>query len=72
MLAKPVNYLMPPDTGQPLQKFPDEVIVALHEAGITATCMPIKLDAGDWQAAFFYVLSPDAACLKSGKLLGCF
>ncbi len=61
---------MPNESRQPLQKFPDEVIVALHEAGITATCMPIQIDDGDWQAAFFYVLAPDAACLKNGKLLG--
>lgn len=69
---------MPSDTssdssanqGQSSQKFPDEVIVALHEASITATCMPIQLDGGDWQAAFFYVLSPDAACLSGGKLRG--
>lgn len=68
---------MPSDTsstssqqGQSTQKFPDGVIVALHEASITATCMPIKLDGGSWQAAFFYVLSPDAACLTGGKLRG--
>jgi len=61
---------MPSESGQPLQKFPDEVVVALHEADITATCMPIKLDDGDWQAAFFYVLSPDAPCLSNGKLKG--
>lgn len=61
---------MPKESGQPLQKFPDEVIVALHEADITATCMPIKLDDGEWQAAFFYVLAPDAPCLSGGKLLG--
>lgn len=58
------------EPGQSLQKFPDEVIVALHEAGITATCMPIQIDQGDWQAAFFYVLEPDAPCLRGGKLLG--
>lgn len=61
---------MPSDAGQPTQKFPDEVVVALHEAGITATCMPIKLDDGDWQAAFFYVLAPDAPCLSNGLLKG--
>jgi hypothetical protein len=51
-------------------KFPDDVIVALHEAAITTTCMPIQIDEGDWQAAFFYVLQPDAPCLTKGKLLG--
>jgi len=61
---------MPQSPGQSLQKFPDEVIVALHEANITATCMPIQLDGGGWQAAFFYVLSPDAPCFKTKKLLG--
>jgi len=60
----------PPQDGQSAQKFPDEVIVALHEADITATCMPIKLDDSEWRAAFFYVLSPDAPCLSNGKLLG--
>lgn len=61
---------MPKSSGQASAKFPDEVIVALHEANITATCMPIQLDGGDWQAAFFYVLAPDAPCLTNGKLLG--
>lgn len=58
------------ESGQPSGKFPDEVIVALHEAAITATCMPVRLDDADWQAAFFYVLAPDAACLTAGRLLG--
>jgi len=61
---------MPNQSGHSLQKFPDEVIVALHEAGITATCMPIQIDQGEWQAAFFYVLAPDAPCLTGEKLLG--
>jgi len=61
---------MSSNPGQSSRKFPDEVIVALHEAGITATCMPVQLDNGDWQAAIFYVLDPDAACLTNGKLLG--
>jgi len=61
---------MPNQPGQALQKFPDEVIVALHEADITATCMPIQIDQGEWQAAFFYVLAPDAPCLSGGRLLG--
>jgi len=59
----PVINHMPTNDGQAQQKFPDEVIVALHEANITATCMPIKIDEGEWQAAFFYVLQPDAPCL---------
>ena len=61
---------MPTSSGQAPPKFPDEVIVALHEAGITATCMPIQIDNSDWQAAFFYILAPDAPCLRDGKLLG--
>jgi len=61
---------MPKQSGQAPQKFPDEVIVALHEADITATCMPIQIDQGEWQAAFFYVLAPDAPCLSGGQLLG--
>ncbi len=61
---------MPQSSGQAPQKFPDEVIVALHEAHITATCMPIQMDGADWQAAFFYVLAPDAACLSEGSLPG--
>jgi len=58
------------ESGQPLHKFPDGGIVALHEADITATCMPIQIDNGDWQAAFFYILSPNAPCLTNGQLLG--
>lgn len=61
---------MSSNSGQSQKKFPDEVVVALHEAAITATCMPIQLDDGEWQAAFFYILAPDALCLTQGKLLG--
>ncbi|MBX2839970.1 MAG: hypothetical protein KTR35_24150 [Gammaproteobacteria bacterium] len=61
---------MPNQPGHAQQKFPDEVIVALHEANITATCMPVQIDQGQWQAAFFYVLAPDAPCLSGGQLSG--
>ncbi len=54
------------------RKFPDAAIVALHEASVTATCMPIQLDDTEqWQAAIFYVMPPDAPALgKGNRLLG--
>ncbi len=57
---------------QEMRKFPDAAIVALHEASVTTTCMPIKLDdKEEWQAAIFYVMNPDAPCLgKGNRLLG--
>lgn len=45
------------------ERFPDEVIVALHGAGVTVTCLPIQIDQDDWQAGVFYVVAPDAPCL---------
>ncbi len=51
-------------------KFPDEVIVALHETQLTLSCIPVQIDHQNWQAALFYVLAPDAPCLGKGKLMG--
>lgn len=45
-----------------MARFPDEVVVALHEAGITLGCLPVRIDDGDWRAALFYVVPPDAPC----------
>lgn len=45
-------------------RFPDEVIVALHGAAVTVTCMPIQMDEDVWQAGIFYVIAPDAECLQ--------
>lgn len=45
-------------------RFPDEVIVALHEASVTVTCMSIQMEDDVWQAGIFYVIAPDAECLS--------
>lgn len=50
------------------ERFPDEVIVMLHTANITLSCVPIQMDHDKWQAAVFFVLSADAKCLNNGKL----
>ncbi len=52
------------------KKFPDEVIVALHETQLTLSCIPVQIDDQHWQAALFYVLPPDAPCLGKGALMG--
>ena len=49
--------------GAAARRFPDEVVVALHEAGVTLGCLPVRIDDGDWRAALFYVVPPDAPCL---------
>lgn len=54
----------------PEERFPDDVMVLLHNANITLSCVPVQLDNGQWQAAIFFVLPADAPCLKTGKLLG--
>lgn len=54
----------------PEERFPDDVMVLLHNANITLSCVPVQLDNGEWQAAIFFVLPADAPCLKTGKLLG--
>ena len=45
-------------------------MVALHHANITVTCTPVQIDHGAWQAALFFVLPEDAACLRDGRLIG--
>ncbi len=54
-----------PKTTTEHRKFPDDVILALHEADVTATCLPVQIDEKDWQAGFFYVMDPKAPCLKT-------
>lgn len=51
-----------------LEKFPDDVIVALHTANVTVTCVPVQIDNQQWQAAVFFVLAADAPCLGKGFL----
>ncbi len=50
------------------ERFPDDVMVALHHANVTVSCMPVQIDNEQWQAAIFYVLAADAPCLTNGKL----
>ncbi len=45
-------------------------MVALHHANITVTCTPVQIDHGEWQAALFFVLPENAACLHDGQLIG--
>ncbi len=52
------------------QRFPDDVMLALHNANITVTCTPVQIDHGEWQAAVFFVLAEDAACMHQGQLIG--
>ena len=52
-----------------IQRFPDDVMVALHHANITVTLTSVQIDHGEWQAALFFVLPEDASCLKDGKLI---
>lgn len=51
-----------------IERFPDDVVVALHHANVTVSCVPVKIDNEQWQAALFYVLAADAPCLKDGQL----
>ena len=37
--------------------------VALHEAGVTLGCLPVRIDDGDWRAALFHVVPEKAECL---------
>ena len=46
------------------RRFPDEVVVALHEAGVTLGCLPVRIDDGDWRAALFLVVPEHAECLS--------
>ena len=52
-----------------MKKFPDDVLVALHHANATVSCVPVQIDGSDeWQAAVFFVLAADAPCLAKGRL----
>ncbi|MEE9320694.1 MAG: hypothetical protein V3U76_09640 [Granulosicoccus sp.] len=46
--------------------FPDEVVVALHNGGVTVTCVPVQIDGEDWKAALFYVMAADSPSLLDG------
>ena len=39
-----------------MAKFPDAVITAMHHAGTTMTCLPVRLDDQAWQSALYFVL----------------
>lgn len=51
-----------------IERFPDDVVVALHHANVTVSCVPVKIDDKQWQAAMFYVIAADAPCLSTGAL----
>lgn len=53
-----------------VERFPDDVVVLLHEANVTVGCVPVQIDDQDWQAAVFLVLSSDSPCLVDGELRG--
>ena len=53
-----------------VERFPDDVIVALHNANVTVSCLPVQIDNDQWQAAVFFVLPLDAPCLEDGQLHG--
>lgn len=50
------------------EKFPDDVVVAMHHANVTVSCMPVQIENNEWQAAVFYVLPANAPCLGKGRL----
>ena len=52
------------------ERFPDDVVVLLHNANVTVSCVPIQMDDGQWEAAIFFVLPKEAACLNNGELAG--
>ncbi len=52
------------------ERFPDDVLVALHDGQVTFTCLPVRLDGGAWEAALFYVLPPGAPCVRDGRMRG--
>ena len=68
--APPVGARVPTGALAGSDRFPDDVVVALHEAGVTLTCLPVRVDGGGWRAALFYVAPPDAPCLVGGRLAG--
>lgn len=51
------------------ERFPDAVVEALHHAGLTLTAMPVRIEDGQWQTAFFYVLAPEAPGFSDGRLV---
>lgn len=53
-----------------VERFPDDVIVALHNANVTVSCLPVQIDNDQWQAAVFFVLPVNARCLQDGQLPG--
>ncbi|MFK7855198.1 MAG: hypothetical protein AB8B79_13840, partial [Granulosicoccus sp.] len=53
-----------------VERFPDDVIVALHNANVTVSCLPVQIDNDRWQAAVFFVLPVNAPCLVDGQLAG--
>lgn len=53
-----------------VEKFPDDVIVLMHNAQVTVSCVPIQMDNQEWQAAIFFVLAKEASCLANGQLSG--
>lgn len=48
-------------------RFPDDVVVALHEGGVTVTCLPVQVDEANWQAAIFYVVPTDSPMLDEER-----
>lgn len=40
-----------------MNRFPSAVRDAMHKSGAMATCVPVRLDGGGWEAAFFVQLS---------------
>jgi len=38
----------------------------MHEAAVTATCVPVQIDRDRWCAGLFVVAPPEAACVRTG------
>lgn len=53
-----------------VERFPDDVIVLMHNANVTVSCVPVKIENDQWQAAMFFIVPADAPCLTKGKLPG--
>lgn len=58
----PVSCARPATPGE--RRFPDEVVVALHETGVTLGCLPVRIDGDEWRAALFHVVPEKAECLS--------
>lgn len=44
-----------------MKMFPQAVRVAMQASGATVTCMPVRLDTDDWEAAvFFHLAGPES------------